>query len=150
MENYKELTNDLNKILARNYDAINGYKNAADNIKNKALKAFFEDQVLERLKFSQELEYEIQMYGQEVVGSGSMEASLHRAWMDLKTALSKNNDEAVVEECIRGEEAACQDYQDIINNGLPTHGSLYNILKSHKRQIEKSIFHLKSIESIVS
>lgn len=150
MRKHKELTHDLNLVLSRNYDAARGYQHAADSVENPALKAFFQDQVHERLKFAQELEYEIQMYGGEVDKGESLDATAHRKWMNLKTALASNNDETVVEECIRGEKASHQNYKEVIKNGLPTHGSLHNLLQTHRRQIERSIFHLRSIESIVS
>lgn len=149
MSTYKEITSNLNEVLTRNYDAIEGYRNAADNIGSPALKSFFNDQVAERTRFAVELSSEIVRLGEQPVSEGSTKAALHRTWMDMKSAVASNNEEAVIEECIRGEQAACAEYKELLHSELPIKGNLNNVLKSHKEQIERSINHLKTMETIV-
>ncbi len=144
----KDITNELNEVLTRNYDAIEGYRNAAANIESPSLQSFFNDQAIERTKFAVELSSEIILLGEQPVSEGSLKASAHRTWMDIKSALAANDKKTVIEECIRGEETACEDYEDILTKPLVAGSNLRTVLNNHKRQIQQSISHLKSIEKV--
>ena len=50
---------------------------------------------------------------------GSMSGSLHRAWVDIKTAVTGKDDAAVLTECERGEDSAKQAYADALKKDLP-------------------------------
>lgn len=143
-----KLVDRLNDVLTRSYDAMEGYENAIDDMKDEQLKNFFKNQVMERRRFAQELETEVKTLGGEPVTKGSFKASLHRAWMDLKASLASDNAEKVLEECIRGEESARDDYQDIMESDLSLPPSVSNMLKNHKFSIEEAIVKLKMMEKV--
>ncbi|MEE3149053.1 MAG: PA2169 family four-helix-bundle protein, partial [Bacteroidota bacterium] len=46
----------------------------------------------------------------------SVAGDAHRLWMNVKSTLSKNSEEAILEETIRGEKNAIEEYQSILNN----------------------------------
>jgi uncharacterized protein (TIGR02284 family) len=45
---------------------------------------------------------------------------LHRGWIGLKSALSRNEDRALIEECEAGEDAAVKAYQEASAQNLPS------------------------------
>ncbi|MDN3595581.1 ferritin-like domain-containing protein [Zunongwangia endophytica] len=145
MKYSEEVSEKLNDLLEKNYDAEKGYKFAAENIKNDKLKSFFTERAQERYDFGHELKSEIRNYGEVPDKGSSLAGDAHRTWMNLKTALSGNKEEAVLEEAIRGEEVAVEEYQKILDDtNVPA--STQNILLKQKNSILASLKEVKSLE----
>lgn len=49
----------------------------------------------------------------------SVSSAVHRGWISLKTTIAGGNDEAVLVECERGEDAALKKYSDALKKDLP-------------------------------
>ncbi len=147
MKDRDDLVSDLNALLEKNYDAVKGYKNAADDVKKAELKSFFSSYITQRSSFGQDLQREIRALGGDPAKDGSAAAGLHRTWMDLKTALSSDKEESVLEECIRGEKAALEDYEDILSD-YDTPASLRSVLEAQRGGIAEALRKLKAMESL--
>ena len=141
----KEAVSLLNELLERNYDAEKGYKKAAEDTKNPALKDFFRDYASQRYSFGHELKEEIRRLGGEPDKGTSTASNLHRTWIDIKTAFSSDKDEAVVEECIRGEKNALDDYEDVLKKSELPMGSREVIQRQHDK-IQAAVNRLNQIE----
>lgn len=141
----KETVNLLNDLLERNYDAENGYKKAAEDAKSPVLKEFFRDYAGQRYTFGHELKEEIKRLGGEPDKGTSAAGTLHRTWIDIKTALSTDKDETVVEECIRGEKAALNDYEDVLKKSELSMASREVIQRQHDK-IQSAVNRLNQIE----
>ena len=50
--------------------------------------------------------------------SGSAAGALHRGWINLKSALTRGDDHAILAECERGEDSAVEEFKKAVNNGL--------------------------------
>ncbi|RCW93901.1 uncharacterized protein (TIGR02284 family) [Winogradskyella arenosi] len=134
----EEISNQLNELLEKNYDAEKGYLNAADNVESKNLKIFFKRRASERSEFAKELRTEILQYGEIPEDSGSFKGVVHRNWMSLKSTFSSNNEEAILEEALRGEKASLEEYNDLIKEpNLPP--SIDALLLKHKNAIQAAI-----------
>ena len=141
----KEVVNLLNDLLERNYDAEKGYKKAAEDAKNPVMKDFFRDYASQRYTFGHELKDEIRRLGGEPEKGTSTTSNLHRTWIDIKTALSSDKDETVVEECIRGEKAALDDYEDVLRKSeLPV--SSREVVQRQHDKIQAAVNRLNQIE----
>ena len=66
-----------------------------------------------------ELEHEIRRLDGEPASGGTVAGALHRGWVSVKTALSIQDDKAVLEECERGEDAAVARYRKALKATLP-------------------------------
>ncbi|XLS29667.1 ferritin-like domain-containing protein [Flavobacteriaceae bacterium M23B6Z8] len=149
MKYTEKISNKLNELLEKTYDAEKGYKFASENVDNVELKQFFKERVKQRYDFGHQLKNEIQAYGQEPDKGGSMKGKMHREWMSLKTAVSSNNEEAILEEVERGEQASIDAYNEILSeSNLPA--STEAILYAQKNLITASLNRVKSFEAIVS
>ena len=145
MNNPKEMAEKLNELLEKNYDSEKGFKNAAEDVKNAKLKEFFEQKAKQRYDFGHELKSEIKNLGETPDKGTSLTGDAHRAWMDLKSAFTSDNEEAVLEEAVRGEKAAVEDYNDVINNSeLPP--STANLLIKQRNAIERTLNEVKGLE----
>jgi uncharacterized protein (TIGR02284 family) len=149
MKYSEKISNKLNELLVKNYDAEKGYLNAIENVESDRLKMFFKRRASERSEFAKELRTEILQYGQIPEDSGSFKGTLHRNWMSLKSTFSSNNEEAILEEAIRGEEASLEDYNELVTErNLPP--SIDKLVLKHRNAIQSAINTEKVHEELVS
>ncbi|GAA0715357.1 ferritin-like domain-containing protein [Aquimarina litoralis] len=148
METYSEkVGSKLNDLLEKTYDAEKGFKKAAENVKHSSLKNYFNQKAQERYEFGHELKSEIKSFGQEVDKGGSITGNLHRTWMDVKSLVSGNNEESMLEEAIRGEKASVEEYEDVLaETTLPP--STQTILAKQKQKIELGLSNIKRLEDL--
>ncbi|SHJ11042.1 ferritin-like domain-containing protein [Aquimarina spongiae] len=137
----------LNDLLEKTYDAEKGFKKAADNVKHSGLKNYFNQKAQERHDFGYALKAEIKSFGQPVDNGGSITGTMHRAWMDVKSVLSKDNEESMLEEAIRGEEATVEEYNDVLSETtLPP--STQTILTQQKNKIMNGLSSIRRLEDL--
>ena len=149
MKYTEKISNKLNELLVKNYDAEKGYLNAIDNVDSDRLKMFFKRRASERSEFAKELRTEILRYGEMPEDSGTFKGTVHRNWMNLKSLFSSNNEEAILEEAIRGEKASLEEYKEILQDrNLPP--TIDSILLKHKSAIQAAINTEKVHEELVS
>ncbi|MFT7050027.1 MAG: hypothetical protein ACJAZK_000616 [Psychroserpens sp.] len=143
----KEVGERLNDLLKKTYDAEKGFKTAAQNIENASLKSYFNQKAQERYNFGHELKTEIKAFNQDIDKGGSVTGTVHRAWMDVKSLFSKDNEESMLEEAIRGEKASIEEYNEVLNEtSLPT--STKSILTIQKNTIINGLSNIKSLEDL--
>ncbi|GAA3774357.1 hypothetical protein GCM10022271_03070 [Corallibacter vietnamensis] len=149
MKYSEEISNKLNNLLVKNYDAEKGYTNAMKNVENPNLKMFFKRRATERSQFAKELRTEILQYGELPEESGSLKGAAHRGWMNLKSTFTTNDEEAILEEAIRGEKTSLDEYKDVLKDRtLPP--SIDAVLVKHKNAIQSAINTEKVQEELVS
>ncbi len=105
----------LNDLLTKAYDAEQGFKQAAERAKDHhpELAWFFTQQSDQRLSFGHEIKQLITQYGGVPDKGSSMTAKAHQVWIAVKDALTPDHDgEAILEECVRGEKAALEEYDE--------------------------------------
>ena len=145
----EEISNKLNELLVKNYDAEKGDLNAMSNVDDKNLKIFFKRRASERSQFAKELRTEILRYGETPEDSGTFKGTVHRNWMSLKSALSSNNEEEIIEEAIRGEEKSLKEYDQMMKeNNLPP--TIDELIFRHRNAIQAAINTEKVHEELVS
>ena len=111
-----EMSNKLNDLLERTYDAEKGFKQVADKVDNTIIKEFFENRAKQRYDFGHALKAEIKSFGQEPEKGGSLKGKAHRTWIDFKSIFTNENEEVMLEEVKRGEEEAIETYNDILHD----------------------------------
>ena len=141
------LSEKLNDLLEKTYDAEKGYKKACDYTENPYLKSFFKKKSEDRQHFGLQLKSEIGSLGQEWKKDGSLAAAAHRAWMDFKAFFSTDDDEAMLEEAIRGEKASVDEYKEVLSDtSLPP--STTTLLMQQINQIEADLNQVKRLEDL--
>ncbi len=142
----EEIGNKLNDLLEKNYDAEAGYKLAKDKVKSPRAKDFFSQQAQERYNFGHELKEEIRSFGEQPDKGTSISGDAHRAWMNIKSTFSTDNEESMLEEAIRGEKTALEDYNSVINdNTLPA--STKSVLTKHRDNIQSALTKVEAMEN---
>jgi uncharacterized protein (TIGR02284 family) len=109
----------LNNLVAACKDGENGYRSAVQDVEGQRLKDLFQINMQQRAEFTDELLAEIHRLDTAAERKGSLLATIHRGWMNMKAALCHKNVSAVLTECERGEHAATKDYEKVLKQPLP-------------------------------
>ena len=116
----KEVIKSLRNLVQLNQDSDRGYKEASENIEDPELKTILYRLSQQRAEFRGDIEeILIKDYSNDEGASDSVLSKLHRGWMDFKTKLSSNDNEAVLDECIRGEKHAIETYNEELATKFP-------------------------------
>jgi uncharacterized protein (TIGR02284 family) len=115
----EEIRNVLNDLIETCKDGEQGFRTAAEKAKESSLKALFAKYAAQRAEYAQELQSLVTRLGGDPATSGHVAATLHRGWINLKEALSKNEDKAIIDECEAGEDAAVKNYREARAKVLP-------------------------------
>jgi len=113
-ENEKSIS-VLNDLIQTCKDGEYGFKTASDHTNDLELKALFQQYSAQRLELARELQTRVRNLGEDPEKSGSVSASLHRGWLDLKSAISSEEPHAILAECERGEDIAVKAYREALD-----------------------------------
>ncbi len=116
----KEVVSTLNDLIETLKDGEKGFATAAEKAKEPSLKSLFSKYSSQRTQYATELQSFVAQLGGDPAESGHVSASLHRGWIGLKEALSKDEDKALIDECEAGEDAAMKAYKEAVAKFLPT------------------------------
>lgn len=142
-----KLVDVLEEILEKNRDAEKGYKKAAENAGSVSLTDYFERKASERAAFCTELKRELVTAYDDFDDEGSFTGTIHRSWMDIKSFFSGDQDEAMLEEAIKGDKAAVAEYEDVLNdNSLPM--GIATVIGDQKMKIQADLNKIKFLEDL--
>lgn len=143
----RNLVDQLEEILEKNRDAEKGYRKAAENAESPGLQAFFERKSNQRKQFNDSLKRELVASYDEIDDDGSFTGTMHRAWMDVKSFFSGDSDESMLEEAIRGDKAAVDEYEEVIREELlPMR--VGTIIREQLMKIKADLNQIKSLEDL--
>jgi uncharacterized protein (TIGR02284 family) len=117
--NNNEVIAILNDLIETCRDGQEGFRTAAENIRNSEFRRLFNIFSQQRTQFVTELQAEVHRLGGNPETRGSVAGWFQRGWMDIKGAVTRGDEESVVAECQRGEEAAVENYQEALQADLP-------------------------------
>jgi len=114
-----EVVSILNELIETCEDGLHGFTTASKAVDNVSAKALFASRLPNILRGESELKAEVRRLGGDPDKRGTIAGALHRGWIDLKSAVTGKNEEAIVMECERGEEHAAHVYEDALQKDLP-------------------------------
>lgn len=109
----------LNSLIETCRDGERGLLHAAELAKDPALKTFFTDTASSRVQFAAQLLPHAQRLGGAETADGTAGATLHRKWMDVRSAFSGHDDRAVVSEAERGDNFTVLAFKTAVEGALP-------------------------------
>jgi uncharacterized protein (TIGR02284 family) len=135
----------LNNLIETCKDGQQGFEAAAEGVKTSDLKTLFSTYSHQRAEFAGELQSEVRRLGGDAARTGSFAASLHRGWINIKSAVTGEDEAAVISECERGEDSAVRNYEDALNDEhLPA--DLRSIIERQFIQIKEAHDRIGALE----
>ena len=119
--NSKQIVSVLEDLIQICNDGAHGYKTAAEDVDNLEYKTLFNAYSQQRTQFSAELEREANLMGRDPDAGESLLGTLHRGWINIKSAVTGEDEAAVISECERGEDSAVDTYKSALAADLPAH-----------------------------
>ena len=106
----------LNGLIASTIDSVDGYRTSATDVDSPKLAELFTARASERSSVAEQLRAEVTKLGGNPEDDGTILAAGHRAFVNLKAAVTKRDDEAVIAEVERGEDHIKAKYEDALKD----------------------------------
>ena len=108
----------LNDLIDVCQDGAEGYMAAWEHLKDDAMKGVCSQYAKQRGEFVIELQGEMQRMGQTPEPSGTIRAAAHRGWINLKSAITNGDAQAILAECRMGEQIAVETYERVLHQEI--------------------------------
>jgi uncharacterized protein (TIGR02284 family) len=144
----KQRVEALNHLIQMCRAGEYGFRQAGDELLKKENRVFATSTAFKRHEFATALEDQVAKIGGTPQDHATVQAAIHRFWMNVRHVINQRNDEIVLSECMRGEEVALKAYQDVFEakslpeieemlrtqfmNIIETRDRLFNIVKVQK------------------
>ena len=122
----------------------NGYRMAADQVRNLELAALFRRYAAQRAQFAADLQGELRRVGGESEPSGRVTGLLWRGWANLKAVLSGGDESAIISACERSEDAARESYREALQQPLPR--EIHALLEQQYAAIQEAHERIRALE----
>lgn len=109
----------LNGLIETCKDGQNGFTTAAEGIERSDLKTVFYEFSQQRSEFTGVLQELVRSLGGDPESTGTFSAAVHRGWIDIKSLVTGKDEEAILNECERGEDYAKEAYVAALQTSLP-------------------------------
>ncbi len=134
----------LNHLIETCKDAERGFRHVAAHATNPTVKSLFLDIASQRARFAADLLPHAQRLGGARAAEGTTAGALHRTWMDLRHALSADDQKAVIHEAERGEHFSLGVYRDALEGMLPP--TVRDVVELQYAELEKTGDRLRSLD----
>ena len=147
MKTNEEIVSDLNGLVNILNDGKEGYESAAKTTDSLELKAVFAKDALDRVANAAELKAHIKAHGGNEDGndSGGLLGAVHRGWIDLKQAITGNDNKAILDSIVTGEKAAIEKYDAIIAD-YADHADHLALLQKQRDGIQEDLNQIESLK----
>lgn len=114
-----DVVSTLNDLIETCKDGEEGFRTCAEDLSSAEMKSYCMDRSRRCATSAAELQDLVEQYGGKPAKSASISGSMHRRWVDIKSMVTGKDDEAILNECERGEDVAKRSYEEALAKDLP-------------------------------
>ena len=111
-----DIVDTLNDLIETCKDGEFGFTACAKHTQSTELRSVFLQRASESQTAAAELQPYVVQYGGKPDTGGSASGALHRGWVAVRGSLTGYSDQAMLEECERGEDAALARYRKALRD----------------------------------
>ena len=115
-----DVIHTLNKLIDTCKDGEYGFRTSAEHVKSEHLRSVLLERAESCRHGAVELQAAVVQRGGKPDKHSGAPGTLHRGWVSLKGMLTGDKDQAALNECERGEDAALARYRDALKQDLPS------------------------------
>ncbi|HEY6160236.1 MAG TPA: PA2169 family four-helix-bundle protein [Bacteroidia bacterium] len=145
----EKMIGHLNNLVEINNDRIQGYERASNETSESDLKNLFSEMANHSRNYREELSREVKNLGGEPTEGTRNSGKIFRVWMDIKAALTGKDRKAIIAACERGEDAALEAYDDVLNAKDGLAGNLREVIVKQRTELQKDHDHIKALRDSV-
>ena len=135
----------LNHLIETCKDAERGFRHVAEHAKDPVMKSLFLDIASQRAGFAADLLPFAQRLGGADAHDGTAGGALHRTWIDLRSAIFRNDSTAILFEAERGESFSRGVYKEALDGLLPP--TARELVENQFTELQKTADRLKQLEA---
>ena len=109
----------LNDLIETSKDGERGFQQGAEDAQHASVKELLLKRAESCTQAARELQDLVLHLGGKPESGGSVTGALHRGWVDVKSAVGKRADHAILADCEKGEDVAKKRYHDALEKDLP-------------------------------
>jgi uncharacterized protein (TIGR02284 family) len=144
MTQQKEAISTINNLIETLKDGEKGFKEASEAVRDPQLKSLFQQYSQQRHRFATQLQSQAQSLGEfRPEKSSSIAGVMHRAWINLKSAVTSGDDKAILSECERGEDSAVHEFEEAMHDGLS--GQAHEVVSRQFNEIKSAYDRVKQL-----
>jgi len=122
--NHQYTIGTLTELIAVRRDGEQGFRTCAEYVRSERLKRIFMMHACECAEAIRELQGLVRQLGGDPDGSSTalrrtFSGAAHRGWDNLRAALARDEDGAILDECEHGESRALEIYRNALDDPLP-------------------------------
>lgn len=107
----------VNDLIKTTIDSVDGYRSAAEDADSGQFQSIFFERANERQRVAEELRQHVRSLGGDPQDDGSILAGAHRAFMNLRDAVTGRDDQAIIAEVERGEDHIKEKFEAAMQDG---------------------------------
>jgi uncharacterized protein (TIGR02284 family) len=124
----------LNSLIETCKDGEQGFKEAAEGVERSDLKSTFYEYSQQRSQYAGVLQGLVRSLGGNAENDGSISGAMHRGWINIKSAVTGQDEAAILNECERGEDFAKEAYEDALKTSLPA--NVEDVLRQQSQGVQ--------------
>ncbi len=133
----EEVPTVLNALIQTCKDGEAGFSRASADVTDQDLQNTFLEFAAARKDFAEELQRLAVHFGEpHPETEGTTAGAAHRTFIDLKSMMYDSATTAVLEECLRGETSAVNDYEKALQEKLPFYAQ--NVIETQYREVRNA------------
>ncbi|ALD20770.1 PA2169 family four-helix-bundle protein [Hymenobacter sp. DG25A] len=134
----------VNELIETLKDGQKGYAEAMTDVEDAQLKETFKKYAAQRASYITELEDQMFKLDLKPDEESSVTGTIHRAWINLKGALTSKDNKSILSECERGEDYAKTAYQTALKaQELP--GTLKTVIEKQYQGVQEAHNNIKAM-----
>lgn len=141
----EDIISCLNGLIEICHDGEEGFRDAAEGVERSDLKTTFYEFSQQRSQFAGVLQGLVRSLGGDIEDGGTFSGAVHRGWLNLKAAVTGKDEQAVLNECERGEDYAKQAYSDALKKLLPA--NIEDVVRQQSQAVQAAHNRVKELRN---
>jgi uncharacterized protein (TIGR02284 family) len=139
----QDFAHAVDNVISSCRDAEQGFRGAAQAVKDPAIKEVFEQYSAQRAQFAVELQEAVKAMGFEATDPQGLGGMMHASWISLKSMVTGHDVHGILVETERGEDWCLKTYRTALSITLPP--EIGAIIQKQLDQVQAAHDRIKSL-----
>lgn len=141
----QKISTGIEELIIINNDRYHGYKKAAEETKDPALKELFTKYSMQSHQWGTELRKYYSHADTPDRDETKLSGKFYRVWMDIKSALTGNDRKAILSSCEYGEDIAKKTYAEVLKDTGSLNSEAMTVIREQQAEQMKAHDYIKQL-----